>query len=405
MDICRYVGRAVTAVLTLGALCTQVAAQPFNQVIVFGDSNVDSGFYKALPNPGGGTNFNAFWASAVAHGAGAPTTNPGLMGSQFLASYFGLTANPANTSGGTNYATSGAKNVTVNSSTTGGFQQAIPTVTQIANYLSAHGGTANSQALYYIHSGDNDVSYANHDTGTSWPPDPNAYVTGAANDLATAILSLKNAGATHLIVSGLAYHFPGNDANKRALKLLYTQTLWNALTSLGVTFYPADIDTVRLAINNDPARYGFTFVSNAAGQVGCTQPMGVGSAWSLLCSSDAAAPSTLVTADAPETRLFADDQHLGTKGQRLMAQYLYGLVIPATATHDFNQDGKSDILWRNSSNGAAVGWLMNGGTVSQSGTIRPRPPIGRSSPSATSTATARPTFSGVTPAPAPSCCG
>jgi len=46
-------------------------AQPFTQVIVFGDSNVDAGYYKALANPGGGTNFNNDWAAAVAHGARA----------------------------------------------------------------------------------------------------------------------------------------------------------------------------------------------------------------------------------------------------------------------------------------------------------------------------------------------
>ena len=34
-------------------------------------------------------------------------------------------------------------------------------------------------------------------------------------------------------------------------------------------------------------------------------------------------------------------------------------------THDFNGDGKSDILWRNTSNGLAV-WLMNGGAIAQS---------------------------------------
>jgi hypothetical protein len=36
-----------------------------------------------------------------------------------------------------------------------------------------------------------------------------------------------------------------------------------------------------------------------------------------------------------------------------------------TATHDFNGDGKSDILWRDTS-GNVVVWLMNGGTVSSS---------------------------------------
>jgi hypothetical protein len=40
-----------------------------------------------------------------------------------------------------------------------------------------------------------------------------------------------------------------------------------------------------------------------------------------------------------------------------------------TATHDFNGDGKSDILFRNSSSGAVVGWLMNGGAVTQNATI------------------------------------
>ncbi len=40
----------------------------------------------------------------------------------------------------------------------------------------------------------------------------------------------------------------------------------------------------------------------------------------------------------------------------------------ATATHDFNGDGKSDILWQNS-NGAVAMWLMNGSQVSQSGSF------------------------------------
>ena len=38
---------------TLASFAQRAVAQPFSQVIVFGDSNVDSGFYKALANPGG----------------------------------------------------------------------------------------------------------------------------------------------------------------------------------------------------------------------------------------------------------------------------------------------------------------------------------------------------------------
>jgi outer membrane lipase/esterase len=116
-------------------LAAPAQAQSFNQMLVFGDSTVDSGFFKALPNPGGGTPFNTAWAAAVAAGAGAPTSSPGLMNSQLLAGYFGLTANPSNQPGGTNFATSGAKNLAVNDGTNGGFQQAIPVVTQINDYL------------------------------------------------------------------------------------------------------------------------------------------------------------------------------------------------------------------------------------------------------------------------------
>ena len=155
------------AVIFLGVFFGSPAqAQSFNQMLVFGDSTVDSGFFKALPNPGGGTPFNTAWPAAVAAGAGAPTTSPGLMNSQVLAGYFGLTANPANQPGGTNFATSGAKDVTVNTGATGGFQQAIPTVNQIANYLAASGGVANPNAIYLISSGGNDVSFALGQTGT-----------------------------------------------------------------------------------------------------------------------------------------------------------------------------------------------------------------------------------------------
>ena len=358
-------------VLVIGAALVLVAqasmAQPFNQVIIFGDSNVDSGYYKALSSPGGGATFNSLWPSAVAHGAGAPTTSPGLENSQFLAAFFGLTANPSNTMGGTNYATSGAKNTTVNNTQTGGFTAAVPTVTQISNYLTANGGSANSQALYLIHSGDNDVKYANGETGTGpYPPDPNAYMTQAANDLANAISTLKTAGATSIIVTGLEYDF-GNSADK-ALKLLYTNTLWSQLTTLGVPFFKGDIDKVRKAISANPANYGFTSISNTAGNVACTQPSGVTTAWALLCSSDPAAPSTLTSPMAPQTDLFADDQHLATAGQQLMANYLYRLIVPQTDTHDFNGDGKSDIALKDTSGDVAM-WLMNGSTISSAASL------------------------------------
>lgn len=321
-------GAAVLLILGAALLSStqRSAAHVFDQVIVFGDSNVDSGYYKLLSNPGGGATYNSLWASAVAAGAGAPTTNPGAVNSQILAGFFGLSANPANTPGGTNYATSGAKNVTANNSQTGGFTAAIPTVTQISNYLTANSGKANPRALYFIHSGDNDAKYAAGETGNGpYPPDPDSYMTLAADELAAAIQTLYNAGAQHIVVSGLEYDFPKNEATLMALRFLYTRTLWNQITSLGVPFTEADVNSVRVAIAANPSHYGFTTISNTGSGPSCTQPSGVKTAWALLCSSNPSAPSTWA-APAENTHLFADDEHLGTAGQRLMAEYLYHLI-------------------------------------------------------------------------------
>ena len=358
---------AAISAVALGAAVQPASAQQFNQVIVFGDSNVDSGFYRQLSNPGGSATYNSLWPAAVAAGAGAPTSRPGLMNSEVLAGFLGLTASPSNTPGGTNYATSGAKNVTVNTSQTGGFQAAIPTVTQISNYLAAVNNVANSQALYLIHSGDNDAKYAAGETGTGpYPQDPNAYMTQAADQLATAIQSLHNAGAQSIIVSGLAYDFPKSDPTLTGLKLLYTNELWSKLASLGVPFIKSDVNSVYHAIFANPSLYGFSTVSNTS--PACTQPSGVTTAWALLCSSNPSAPSTWVSATAPQTNLFADDQHFATAGQKLVANYLYHLVVPLADSHDFDSNGKSDVLWMDTSGNVAL-WLMNGAQVAQAASL------------------------------------
>ena len=357
----------------LPAFAERSSAQIFNQVIVFGDSNVDSGYYKTLSNPSGNATYNSLWPSAIAAGAGAPTTNPAPVKSQVLAALFGLTANPANTPGGTNYATSGAKNVTINNAQTGGFTAAIPTVTQISNYLTANGGKANSQALYLVYSGSNDVSYATGGTGNGpFPTNPQAYVTQAANQLATAIASLNAAGAKSIIVADLDYSFGAT--NVMQLRLLYSQTLWNQLTTLGVPFIKGDANAARLTIAANPAKYGFTYVDNGAGHVACTEPNGITTAWALLCSSNPAAPSTLTSPNAAQTDLFADDQHFATAGQSLLGNYFYRLIVPYTDTHDVNGDGKSDIVWLDTRGNMGL-WLMNGASILSTGVVGNMPGV------------------------------
>jgi outer membrane lipase/esterase len=307
------------------------SSQALNQFIGFGDSSIDSGYYRSLASPGGGATFNSFWAAAVAAGAGAPTTSPGLMNSQALAARFGLSALPAD-QGGSNYATSGAKNVTVNNAQTGGFGAAIPTDTQISDYLAANGGRANANGLYLISSGGNDVSFATGGSGTGpFPSNPQAYLVSAANSLASSVASLQAAGARYIVVPDLPFSFPtGNSAanvTQRADRLLYSQTLWNSLAANGVNFIPADQNAMRLAIASNPALFGLQFIGTGPGQPACTQPAGVTTAWALLCSSNPAAPSHLVTPDADQTHLFADDQHYTTAGQKILADYEYSLLV------------------------------------------------------------------------------
>jgi outer membrane lipase/esterase len=324
--------------MTAPAMMSQASAQSFTQTVVFGESAVDSGFYKVLGSPGGGDKFNIAFANAIAAGGtGAPTNSPGLMNSQILAAYFGLTANPANQPGGTNFATSGAKNVLVNTGNgpggNGGLLAAIPTVQQIDNYLASVGGHANGNGLYLISAGGNDVSFAFSSGG---PADKTLYLQNAADSLSNAIAKLQAAGARTIIVPGLNYSFPKVDPEQQAAELAYTKALWSGLAARGVNFIPGDFNSVRLAIDANPAAFGFQFVGNSAAQAACTQPTIGGttitSAYALLCISnpnpaDPAAQSHLKTADAAQTHLFADDQHLTTAGQKIEADYFYSLVV------------------------------------------------------------------------------
>ena len=83
------------------------AAQNFNQVIGFGDSTVDTGWYTGAssgPHSTGNAGMDAQIAASLAAGGNAHPTGPGLGNTQLLAGFFGLTVNSASQPGGTNYA-------------------------------------------------------------------------------------------------------------------------------------------------------------------------------------------------------------------------------------------------------------------------------------------------------------
>src|SRR5262249_30256185 len=234
-------------VLALGIVwASQAAADPFNQFISFGDSTADSGWWSGAlngqcdgaPSPctTGSAAKNTLIQNAINIGAnGAPVGAGSLMNTQILAADFGLTALPANQPGGTNYAISGAVNAaTPANGNIGNLNQntTLPsTIQQIGNYLAAHGGAANPQALYVISSGANDVTFAIDNFSTLSSRE--TYLANQAAALANAIRNIQVTGAQHILVNGLG--------GSGTLATFYTQALFSDLSALGVNFIGADI--------------------------------------------------------------------------------------------------------------------------------------------------------------------
>jgi outer membrane lipase/esterase len=196
----------------------------------------------------------------------------------------------------------------------------VPTVTQISNYLAASGGVANPNALYLIGSGSNDISFA---TANLPAGSQNAYVVGAANALAAAIVQLQAAGARTFIIPDMAQSFGGTTTE--ALRATYNTTLWQSLVAAHVNFIPADINAMFRAVQASPGTFGLIGGAGPA----CTQPAGIPSGWSIMCSPTSTI-STLVSPDAEYTHLFADDVHLSTAGQLIEADYEYSLIVAPT---------------------------------------------------------------------------
>jgi len=163
--------RAKAALLAATALCVPGAAiaAGLNQFIGFGDSTMDSGYFRY--NPTGGspslppgappTAIDEAIQFTVAHGGTGAFAGPALVDTEQVAARFGLSAMPfiITGGGGTNYANGSAQAVV----TTGadgylhGLYNNVPIVSQISNYIASVNGKANPNALYMISYGGNDL--------------------------------------------------------------------------------------------------------------------------------------------------------------------------------------------------------------------------------------------------------
>jgi outer membrane lipase/esterase len=347
--VCRMVGRKLMklklVVLALGIVwASQAAADSFNAFYSFGDSSVDSGWWSGAlqgqcdgaPTPcttGNATKDTRIANAINAGGTGAPVGAGFMMNSQILAGDFGLTALPANQPGGTNYAISGALSAaTAANGNIGNLNQntTLPsTVQQMANYLASHGGAANTQALYLISSGGNDVTFAMDNFSTLSSRE--TYLANQAQALANAIRNIQVTGAQHILVNGLG--------GSGTLPTFYTQALFSDLSALGVNFIGANVKAFVQAIEANPTLYGFTAATVLPGVPGT----GTGSAcvwtggttqtgWGQWCANTTT-PSTqyayLRAADAEQTSFFSDDQHFSEAGQALLAAYDFNLINAA----------------------------------------------------------------------------
>ena len=287
--------RRVVAIMRMKQACCAVAAllyltqlaeaQNFNQLIGFGDSATDTGWFTGATSGPHSTNvpaFDASIASAIAAGGNGHWTGPGQGNAQILASFFDLSANAVGTPGGTNFAIGNGVDFLVPPgffppTATGNLfpNPLLPgTATQINNYLASVNGHANPNALYLLSSGGNDITAATAVFGP-FSPAGVAYLLGEAQALANSLASLQAAGARYIIMSN---YYPG-PVNIPAATF-YGDTIlsatWRDLAAAGVRFIPADTISVFAAVEQHPAAFGITHDPHVVGPSGyaCLPPTG-----------------------------------------------------------------------------------------------------------------------------------
>lgn len=317
-------------------------AQNFNQLIGFGDSATDTGWFTGAtsgPHSTGFAPFDASIASAIAAGGNAHWTGPGPGNAQILANYFGLSANAVGTPGGTNFAIGNGVDYLVPPgffppTATGNLfpNPLLPgTATQINNYLASVNGHANPNALYLLSSGGNDITAALQVFGPGSPAGV-AYLLGEAQALANSVANLQAAGARYIIMSN---YYPGPTG---ITSTFYGDTInlgtWRDLAAAGVKFIPADTISVFAAVEQNPVAFGITHDPHVIGPPGyaCLPPTGSGltAGYGILCAPSTTPSSThgyLQSADATQTYLFMDGVHLTERGQQIEADYFYNLLV------------------------------------------------------------------------------
>lgn len=280
--------------------------QKLNQFIGFGDSTLDSGYFRYTPM--GVPLIDSALDRAVKRGAKGGYAGNGKMASTILAGKFGLTAVPSSApGGGSNYANGGSLTATDAAPAPGN----VSAVQQIRTYLTSVHGKANPNALYVVSSGNNDLAYS---AG-------GGYLTESAAALGDAVAALQKAGARTIVVPNsflyAVYASEGGGLNPRYTdayerSFSYGQERWASLSKAGVHFIPADLDSTFKFVVRHPTLFGFTSESVLAANAPA--------------NGSSALLATLTPAQQQDY-LFIDGKHLTTAGQTIEADYIYSLLI------------------------------------------------------------------------------
>jgi outer membrane lipase/esterase len=308
------------------------SAQAPNQFIGFGDSTMDSGYFRygatggspGLPPGAPSDTIDKLIQATVAAGGSGAFLGPGVVDTVQLAAKFGLSALPSTFPGGTNYANGSAQTVptTADDGYLNGLYNNVPIVTQIYNYLGTVHNAANPNALYMISYGGNDLLWLRNQAPSSLSPQ--AYLQSLATALAGSIASLQAAGARTIVVLNVyAYaKLVGPDGSLAPANVTvvnqaasYSAKVWSGLGAAGVNFIPADVEGVLRYVSQNPTKFGFTAATVLASSPACGTTSG------LVC-----APSQLVTPNAEQTYLWGDPNHLATAGQTIEADYIDSLL-------------------------------------------------------------------------------
>lgn len=303
---------ALAAALALAA--APAFAQTYSQTIFFGDSLTDAGTFRpALVQAGGPS-------AAI---LGRFTTNPGLVWAEYLANYYGTSANPyygANSTvqnpAGTDFAVGGARVTTTNAAPPFG---SVPSLqTQVNAYLTANGGKADSGALFTVWGGANDI-FAITNAGA-----PAATTIGTAVAGQIAIVGqLTNAGARYILVPTLpdigatpAFRVQGTSVQAIGTQLStqYNTALFNGLAAQSLRVIPLDTFHLLNEVIANPSQFGISNVTGTA----CNPQY---TASSLTCN-----PNTYANVNAPYTYLFADGVHPSLAGHAVLADYALSVL-------------------------------------------------------------------------------